>query len=203
MRHTLGLGGKPKLAVGVFAGAVLAVGTAAAVAHTQASIYTPFAASGKPAGPVTSTVRGHCWTGSLSVDHRGAWRCLSGNLIYDPCFSSANAKGIVLCPATGPWSSSAIEIRLSSNLPVKYGNTGKPSMSGLPWALVTTQGWNCRLATGATTVVHGKRQNYFCTGTQDSLWGAPTRTSQLWKIYAAPNGSKKLSRQVSIRSAWF
>jgi hypothetical protein len=160
-RHVLALVLTRRLVIGVFAAGALAAGAAAAVTHTHASVYAPFAASGKAAGRVTSTVRGHCWTGSLAVDHEGAWRCLSGNLIYDPCFGSANAKGIVLCPAMGPWSSSVIEIKLTSTLPSKYGNPGKPSTLGLPWALLTAQGWRCRLATGATSVVEGKRQNFF------------------------------------------
>jgi hypothetical protein len=194
---------KRRLAVGVFAAVVLAAGPAAAATQTQATIYSAFAASGSPAGHVTGTLRGHCWSGSLATERQDAWRCLSGNLIYDPCFSSANAKGIVLCPATGPWSASTIEIKLTSKLPANYGNKGKPSTSGLPWALVTTQGWKCRLTTGASTVVDGKRANYFCTGTADTLWGAPTRASQPWKIYVAPNGAKKLKRKVAISSAWF
>jgi hypothetical protein len=73
----------------------------------------------------------------------------------------------------------------------------------LPWALETVAGWKCRLATGATSLVDGKHQNYFSTGTQDSLWGAPSRTSEPWRIYAAPNAAKKLSRKVEIKSAWF
>jgi hypothetical protein len=128
---------------------------------------------------------------------------MSGNLIYDPCFSSSNAKGIVLCPASGPWSSSAIKIKLTRKVPIKYGNKGKPSTSGLPWALVTSAGWKCELNTGATSVVRGKRQNYFCTGTQDSLWGAPLRRSQPWKIYVAPTGAKRLRSEVAIQAAWF
>ena len=228
MRHRLrALAVKVRLVLGVIAATVLAGGFAvdadvgagsgssaapaqaapapapAPAAHTRASIYTPFAASGQSAAQVKSTVRGHCWTGSAAIDHQDAWRCLGGNLIYDPCFGSANAKGIVLCPAIGPWSSSAIEIELTSKLPSKHGNKGRPSTSGLPWALLTAAGWKCRLDTGASSVIDGQRQNYVCTGTQDSLWGAPSRTSQPWKIYVAPAGAKNLSRKVAIRSAWF
>ena len=193
--------------LGVLAATVLVAVAATAVAlaatQTQTSIYSPFTASGESATHVKSTVRGHCFTGSLAVNHQDAWRCLSGNLIYDPCFSSAGAAGIVLCPASGPWGSSAIEIKLTEKLPSNLGNKGKPSTSGLPWALMTVAGWKCKLATGATSVVDGKRQNYFCTGTEDALWGAPSRKSEPWSIYAAPNRAKKLSRRVAIKFAWF
>ncbi|HUA45797.1 MAG TPA: hypothetical protein VMA77_11245 [Solirubrobacteraceae bacterium] len=204
-RHVLSFAPSPKLTLALLAAIVLAAGVPAAAAgmQTQTSIYSPFAASGQPAAHVVSTVRGHCWTGSLAVNHQDAWRCLSGNFIYDPCFSSAAAAGIVLCPASGPWGSSAIEIKLTQRLPSKFGNKGGPSTSGVPWALVTLAGWKCKLATGATTVIDGERQNYFCTGTKDALWGAPSRASEPWRIYAAPNGATKLSRRVEIKSAWF
>lgn len=182
---------------------VLAPGSAAAGTHTKASVYTPFASSGTPTVHVASTVRGHCWTGSLAAARSDAWRCLSGNLIYDPCFSSPTAPGIVLCPASGPWSRRAIEIKLTAQLPTKYANPGEPSTTGLPWALVTTSGWKCRLDTGATSVVRGRRANYACTGINDWLWGAPSRRSEPWKIFVAPASANKLKRTVGIRSAWF
>lgn len=195
------------LGLGVLAALLLVAAAHAAPTPTptptEAGVYMPFSASGRSAVEVKSMIRGHCWTGSLAVNHRGAWRCVSANLIYDPCFSSPDAKGIVLCPSSGPWSSSGVEIKLTSKLPVMYENKRVPSTSGLPWALVTVAGWKCRLATGATSVVDGQRQNYFCTGTQDSLWGAPTRRSEPWKIYAAPNAAHRLTHEVAVTSAWF
>jgi hypothetical protein len=183
--------------------AVVAPTAAAAATHTRASIDTPVASSGAPTVHVASTVRGHCWIGSLAAARSDAWRCLTGNLIYDPCFSSPSAPGIVLCPASGPWTPRAIKIKLTAKLPTKYANPGRPSTTGLPWALVTTSGWRCRLATGATSVVQGRRANYVCTGTKDWLWGAASRRSEPWKILVAPASANKLKRTVGIRSAWF
>ena len=183
--------------------ALLGAGTAGAGAKTNASIYTPFNSLGKPAGPVTKTVQGSCFTGSIAVAHERAWRCMSGNLLYDPCFSTPNANGIVLCTATGPWSSSLIKITLTKKLPTKFANKGKPSMSGIPWALITTSGWKCGLITGATTSLGGERLNYVCKGTQDGLWGGPIRNHEPLTIYAAIPHAKKLSKTVAIKSAWF
>ena len=183
--------------------AATAATAATAGTSTSVSIYTPFTASGKPAGQVTKTVSGSCFTGSISVDHQGAWRCMSGNLLYDPCFSSTKAKGIVLCPAPGPWTDSTVEIKLTKGLPTKSANKGKPSTSGSPWAIVTTSGWKCEFITGATTIVNGKRLSYFCKGTKNGLWGAPSRKSQPWTIFAALPQAKTLTKKVAIRSAWF
>jgi hypothetical protein len=179
-----------------------AAGAGAAI-RTRATIFRPLTSSGKPAAHISRTVRGYCWTGSSASDRSDAWRCMAGNEIIDPCFSSANAPGMVLCSANGPWSRSLIEIKLTKKLPGKYANTGKPSTAGLPWALLTTSGWKCELDTGATTVVHGVRLNYFCTGTQEGLWGSPSRESQPWRIYAAPSSAKTLRRRVGISIAWF
>ena len=188
------------LAAGVGLGAAAA---APAAGSTSVHIYSPFTQSGGLPPGITKTVRGSCFSGSSAVAHRDAWRCMTGNLLYDPCFSSARASGLVLCPATGPWSSSVIEIKLTRGLPTKFANKGNPSTSGLPWALVTAAGWKCTLNTGATTEIHGKRLNYFCHGTNNGLWGAPQRKSQPWMIYAAPPQAKTLSNLVAIRDAWF
>src|ERR1017187_1165279 len=113
----LGLAAKRVALVAAMTAAAFGTGAAAAGQPTELSVYEPFSASGTPTVRVTNTVRGHCWTGSLAAAREDAWRCMSGNLIYDPCFSSASARGIVLCPATGAWSSAAIEIRLTQSLP--------------------------------------------------------------------------------------
>jgi hypothetical protein len=177
-------------------------GEAAAV-RTRATLFEPFTEAGLPASSPRKTIRGSCWTGSLASSRADAWRCMSGNEIVDPCFSSNEARGFVLCSASGPWARGLLEIKLTKKLPTSYANKTKPSTVGLPWALETTSGWRCELATGATDVLHGKRLNYFCDGTERGLWGAPARGTQPWHIYAALPTAKSLSSQVKIRSAWF
>jgi len=188
----------------VAAVATVSVAGATAATSTKTSIYTPFTSTGAVPAHIGKTVHGSCFTGSDAVAHKGAWRCMSANILYDPCFSPAHAAGLVLCPASGPWSSSLIEIKLTKPLPTKFANTGKPSTKGLPWALETTAGWKCELATGATTSVSGKRLNYFCgASTKNALWGSPIRTAQPWTIFAAPENAKRLTNRVDISSAWF
>lgn len=175
---------------------------ALAATKTHVHIYKPFTSAGKPAGHVTHTYGGSCMGGSDASRRSDAWRCIiSGSTIADPCFSSSKAKGVVLCPAKGPWNSNVIKVTLNSKLP--KGNTGRPSTHGLPWALVTTKGWKCRLNTGATAVVHGKRLTYFCKGTSKSLWGSPQRGSEPWTIFVAGNHPKSLHTKTGIKAAWF
>jgi hypothetical protein len=186
----------------VLLAALPALALATTLTHTH--VYKPFNSAGKPVGHVTHTYPGSCIGGSDASRRSDAWRCVvSGSTITDPCFSSSRAKQFVLCPATGPWSSRVIKIRLFSKLPAGKANKGKPSTRGLPWALVTVKGWKCRLDTGATTTVDGKRQNYFCKGTTKSLWGSPQRRSEPWKIYVAGNHPRHLHTTTRIRAAWF
>jgi hypothetical protein len=177
---------------------------ALAAARTRVHIYRPFNSAGRPVGRVTHTFSGSCIGGSDASRRSDAWRCIiSGSTIADPCFSSAKARNFVLCPASGPWNSKVVKVKLVQKLPKGKANQGKPSTHGLPWALVTARGWKCRLNTGATEVVHGKRQNYTCHRTSKSLWGAPQRGSEPWKIYVAGNHPKRFHATTRIKDAWY
>ena len=97
-----------KPAVGVWASAVMATvlvavtAASAAGTATTANVYEPFSVTGSPQVRVTQTVRGHCWTGSLASPRRDAWRCLSGNFIYDPCFQLDSGAGYRAVSVVGP-----------------------------------------------------------------------------------------------------
>jgi hypothetical protein len=182
-------------------GATLAATAAqAAAVRTETHIYEAFTASGKAAIHITKTVDGYCYMGSLAAVRDDAWRCLSGNYLYDPCFSSHKAKGIVLCVSL-PWQRSGVEIKLTEPLPKPYA--GKPSTSGLPWGIETTAGLKCVFATGGTTAIGGVRANYGCTRGNEWLWGSPSRKSEPWTIYIAPFDANKLSTRAKIAVAWF
>jgi hypothetical protein len=168
--------------------------------RTETHIYEAFTASGKAAIHITKTVDGYCYIGSLAAVRDDAWRCISGNDLYDPCFSSHKAKGIVLCVGL-PWQRSGVEIKLTKPLPKPYA--GKPSTSGLPWGIETTAGLKCVFATGGTTAIGGVRANYGCTTSNEWLWGSPSRKTQPWTIYIAPFDATKLSTRAKIAVAWF
>jgi hypothetical protein len=181
--------------------AVAGVAVAGATAtRTREVIYQAFTASGAPAIHVERTVKGSCNGGSSAADRDDAWRCFAGNFVYDPCFSSAKDTGIVLCP-DGAGATTGIEIKLTAKLTLP--NKRKPSTSVLPWAVETTSGAKCVLASGASSVLDGKRANYFCSKTKDALWGGPSRTTEPWTIYAAPGNAKKLTTKVKLSVAWF
>jgi hypothetical protein len=178
------------------------VGATAGATHTRTHIYEPFTAAGAPAKHVAKTVRGSCWEGSSAAFRSDAWRCMSGNFIYDPCFSSAHAAGIVLC-SSAPWSASVVKMKLAKQLPRSMGNPHGASTKVLPWAVETTAGKKCAVVSGATKAIGNRRANYVCGHSKQWLWGSPMRKSEPWRIFAAPIQANKLTRTVGISTAWF
>lgn len=184
------------------AAVVVAAAGASAATSTKTHIYQAFKSSGKPAIKISKTVTGTCNGGSAAINRNDAWRCFGGNFVYDPCFISTKTKGILVCPGN-PWNGSAVELKVKGKL--KFGDPKKPSTSGMPWAIQTTTGLKCTIATGATTLVSKQRLNYFCLKSSEGLWGSPSRNHQPWTIYIAPAraSTKKLTQRVAIRTAWF
>jgi hypothetical protein len=174
---------------------------AAGTGATTATVYRPFTASGagRLSGPTKS---GYCWTSSETSGRHDAWRCLSRNEIYDPCFSSARVKTFVLCPLA-PWRNSGIKLRLTRPLPIALANHGALSLRNQPWALQLYDGRTCLLAGGASSLVDGIRLNYFCTNARSTgLWGFPDRATEPWTIYIAPYSATHLSERAPIKRAW-
>jgi hypothetical protein len=142
---------------------------------------------------------GYCWTGSLATERNDAWRCLVGNLIYDPCFSSSDAPGVVICPFASL--RRGVEIYLSRALPRRYAGHQHPSLAGNPWNIELADGEHCVFITGATTVVDGKRLSYVCPGRRRyGLWGRPIRRAEPWTIIGAAFTATHLHGRRLIKS---
>lgn len=192
---------------------LLAIPTAAtaSLGGTKVTVFHAFTASGRPTLP-TKSLTGYCWTGSLTADRDDAWRCLVGNGLYDPCFSSAAAPAVVLCPNYKL--TTDIEIHLTRPLPLKQADRGGPSVHIQPWLIELEASTvpnvgppRCEFSSGATNVIDGKRLNYFCTGGAFStmgLWGFPNREMSEWFILMTPTNAKSLSggTDIAIRHAW-
>ena len=170
---------------------------AAPPARTITTVVQGFTATGRPTFSYSER-RGDCFYGSLSTPRRDAWRCETGNLIYDPCFSSPHAPGRVACPVTQL--DAGIVIRLTRGLPSRYRNTLRPSVRLTPWNVWLTGGQECQWITGASGIISGQRVNYGCTG-RLLLLGMPRRTTGLWTIVGVrSSGGDRHS--VRIAFAW-
>jgi hypothetical protein len=175
------------------------------------TVFHAFTSAGEPALAVTAA-RGYCWTGSIAADRRDAWRCFVGNDIHDPCFSSAAARGIVLCP--DPQLTQATEIRLTKPLPEAMADHAAPSVHSHPWLIelgasrvAGTAGARCEIVTGTTSQLGGVPERYFCTGralASMGLWGSPVHSTAGWSIRIAPNSAASLAgaTRVAIRHMW-
>ena len=183
-------------------GLSVALWSSSAVAgpRTSVSVYQAFSYHGLVV-PHVQVKSGYCWTSSAVTPRDDAWRCLVGNVIYDPCFSSDFAGGVVVCPV--PWADTGTEIQLTQPLPKAISHTA-PSARLQPWAIQTAPGATCVLASGAgPPPIRGRHLNYFCgASAKVGLWGFPNRTSEPWRIYSAPVNAAVLSRRVAIRHAW-
>ena len=168
---------------------------------TSAQIYQAFTPSGAPAIAVIDEVQGHCFRGSVWANRNDAWRCTSDTLLYDPCFSSNRAKGIVLCPAAA-WKRSGVKIDLTGGLPTQFGNFRPPTTRGRPWAMQTLSGARCMLEATGPIISRKVVGRYACTNGQ-WLWNQPNRGVQPWTVHIAPVTATKLTTRAEIAVAWF
>lgn len=109
-----------------------------------------------PAGPAQT---GRCWTQSIAVERTGAWRCMVGNFIYDPCFSVAGYRGSVVCGANPANEKPGFPLLLTQKLPPR----GRTPPSQRPWLVKLRSGAMCSLDTGTITVVDGLGVPYGCS----------------------------------------
>jgi hypothetical protein len=166
---------------------VLCAGTAVAARLMSTERTTQlglFDASGRLAKryKVTATRSGTCFTSSLAVDGRDAWRCIAGNRILDPCFQPPKGHGPLAC-LSDPWGT-VTRLRLTRHLPKP---TPVHETRPMPWAVETSSGLRCTKLTGATDVYRGQRVNYECTD-GSVLVGDVDDSSKQWTIMRSPSG---------------
>jgi hypothetical protein len=182
---------------------VLAVAAPAGAApRTQRTVYSPFGADGSLRAGLHAVDRdGTCFTSSAVVGRRDVYRCITGNLLRDPCYRDAAASArrsapVVVC-AAAPWNPTLVRITLGTPLP------GDPTVpvAGRPWGLELAGGARCVFVSGASELVRGYRLNYVCRDGR-VLYGLPRRSSPAWRIREARSATAKAMRFAAIRRAW-
>jgi hypothetical protein len=175
----------------------------AAAMKTDVVTFAPWAHGQLRQGfTIASKAKGSCFSNALTTNRLDAWRCFSGNNIYDPCFSGTAHATVVAC-ADDPFSRRVILLSLQK--PLDSGESSTTEMlqpKGQPWGLRLANGETCTFATGATDVVQGMRMNYECKG-NDFIVGFPDRSKPLWTAHAIVWPNKKNLKQVALSAAVF
>jgi hypothetical protein len=164
--------------------------------RTLIKTFHAFQADGDLAVRVADVGYGRCWTMSIAAPGSGAYRCLSGNAILDPCFvSPRHTEPIEVECVADPWSRAEV-LQLTSALPKPPAEPDGPNR---PWALELGNGTECVAATGMVPAVRGVNLGYHCRDGHDA--GAlDTAGSVATAKYADP-GAKTLS-SVSVTTIW-
>lgn len=164
-----------------------------------------------PSGPSRS---GKCWTDSIAVSRPGAWRCMVGNEIYDPCVSSSGLTGAVICDANPAEGTPGFILKLTKPLPKPSAQAaGNPR----PWLVKLADGSTCDILTGTINVVAGLDVPYGCSDSQKcNDNGCPYMTGltdkfkrgKLWMadkvaFGSSDKGLKLLNRKpVAVKAVW-
>jgi eukaryotic-like serine/threonine-protein kinase len=135
---------------------------------------------------VLSTVNGSCWTSSGAASRSDAYRCMTGNNIYDPCFTGPAQNTEVACPVSDP--KKVIVIKLTQALPYNGISTTPPPLT--PWLVVLSDGQNCVFETGMGVGAADSRQNFLCP--HGAIYGMPT-SGVTWTASYQQTGTSALS----------
>lgn len=153
-----------------------------------------------PTGTPGNTAQGYCWVRSLAAWRPGAWRCMSGNFIHDPCFSTSDGASWVTCVPDPLDEKKNLRLNLDRPLPV-----GEPTINRThAWALALDDGTVCSYFTGATGPIDGQRLNYGCANGWDIVGEpAPDRIWTVREVLLKPRSLVVVqSRQAKVRTVW-
>ncbi|MEP7177708.1 MAG: hypothetical protein ABI775_01325 [Pseudonocardiales bacterium] len=161
---------------------------------TVVTKFTPYSSSGALTASVALRTTGRCWTGSIVVPVAGAYRCIVGNDIADPCFAPPHPS----TPATvaclpDPWSGVQV-VTLTEPLPV----TRPIGDAARPWAVQLADGARCVASSGTVQVVDGVPLTLLCPG-ETGAGGLDTR-SPTWHVRYGPKSGPLTS--VDVVRAW-
>lgn len=111
-----------------------------------------------PAIPSGTPSDGKCWTRSVAAPRVGAWRCMLGNEIADPCFSPLSGGDTVVCGADPAVQDPGFAVHLLEPLP----SDAVVPATAAPWLLLLANGQVCAPFTGTVPMVDGKEARWSC-----------------------------------------
>lgn len=182
--------------VGVTTSLLLAGSAQAATIERR---YDPFTIDRQPDPTLRITERfenADCSGGSAVTGRVDAWRCVSANLLMDPCFESPS-RPVAVCP-TDPHRG---RVALLED-PLFVRENANTHDRAIVWA-VRTAGRTCRSSSGARDRVRGRVAHYFCRPDfRTSVWGPLDRRRANWRALVGSSKNPKAWRWRDVTIAW-
>jgi len=171
-------------------------------ALTQLEFYEPWTDGGdlKSNLHVASTLSGGtCWTSSIGdPDENNAWRCMTDNDIYDPCFAPELASTVTTVACAQSPQSDVLLLHLSTPSDGPLTGTG-PAANGHPWYLLLANGQPCGAIDNDWGTAHGVALPYGCPSGQAS--NPIVTQTRPWTVRYLAKGSKTLIK-MTVTTAW-
>jgi len=120
------------------------------VSETSVIRFTPTV----PSGDVRE---GGCWTESIAAPRPGAWRCMVGNAISDPCFMVSTEQ--LICNADPALKTEGFLLKLTKPLPALPSH---PARKAKPWVFRLADNSVCEAMTGTLPAVNGEPARWSC-----------------------------------------
>lgn len=169
---------------------------AAPSAITTTHAFAAFDPSGAPAAGVAAHRSGSCWTSSITVSARNAYRCLAGNHILDPCFAGSRSHAQTVYCYSDPWSGAVALSLHGSHLP----NPGAPLKIAQPWAIALAGGIRCVVTSGAAPLLHGVPLRYTCASGPSGTAGLQESGGTLLHAWYQPRAGT--ARDLAVTDTW-
>lgn len=164
--------------------------------RTAVRTFHAYRADGELTVQVADVAYGHCWTTSITAPMSGAYRCLSGNAILDPCFPPPHpGKPVEVACIADPWSQADV-LRMTSPLPKPAPNADGAAR---PWALRLSNGARCAAASGMVPQVRGVDLGYHCRNGWDA--GALDTSHRVATVEYGNDRTNQL-RDVQVTTIW-
>lgn len=170
---------------------------------TVTEVFAPWTSEGvlAPGIQVTATLNdGSCSTASLADGaDQNAWRCSSGNSVYDPCFAPPDESNVTQVACTqSPWSGVDVLTLVQPLASSSTGTTGDPGPAPVPWYIQLANGDQCGRTTGTASSAGGLSLSYAC---QLGSASSPNTSTEPWTVQYLPNNSQVVS-DVAVITAW-
>lgn len=164
----------------------------------------------QPSSTIDKEREGYCWFISIAVQRPGAWRCMVGDEIHDPCFSSSEDPETIICGTSPISSDHGFKLKLTQPLPEAV----PAPQDRHPWLLELADGTTCReiawtgtrppLLPAIEQAIEQEGTSYQCSDDWYIL-GKP-QEGQVWmadKVLLTNDGdSIENLIQVPVRVAW-